>query len=168
MGWRFFTQIFTTDDTRYTFRFFRKFGPDIANCKIFDPDATNTSVLPNVRLPETSLGTLFPTVRSPSLVTTSKMSRSTSESPPPFKTFELLGLIYSSLEVPSHLLPGQPRIPSLAYPEVFPQSEGDSCEHQSLHSLRHCSSNTKAESYDLQRLRRASRGIVSAIRAAIA
>lgn len=69
-----------------------------------------------------SPGTPPPTVQSPSQVTTFKMSRSTPESPPPFTTFELPGSIHASLEAHLHPLPGQPRIPFLAYPEVLPQS----------------------------------------------
>ena len=66
---------------------------------------------------QTSTGMLLPDfVLSPSNLTTFDMSRSTSESPPPFTTFELSGSIHM------HPLPGKPRIPFLAYPEVLPQS----------------------------------------------
>lgn len=71
---------------------------------------------------QTSLEFPFPALRSPSQVTISKMSRSTSESSPPFTTFGIPGSTYSFLEFPFHPLPGQPRIPFLAYPEVLPQS----------------------------------------------
>lgn len=71
---------------------------------------------------QTSPGTLLPTVQSPSQVTSFEMSRSISESPPPFTTFQLPGSIHESLEAHLHPLPGQPRIPFLAYPEVLPQS----------------------------------------------
>lgn len=71
---------------------------------------------------QTPPGTLLPAVLSPSQLTTFEMSRSTSESPPPFTTFELPGSTHASLEAHLHPHPGQPRIPFLAYPEVLPQS----------------------------------------------